>query len=253
MKALNVGVDQAPRSRVFSGGRAWLALSAIVLTAVALAIAAGTLVSAQTPPAPAPAPKAQPKAQPKAPAQQPAPAPAAGAAATPELPPLTYTPWTRLCRKGPETDAKQVCATSRQGFLENGFLVVDAQLIEPEGIPTKILQVTLPLGMALAAGTRITVDQGQPINAQFAVCTQNGCLAEIEASGELIGKMKKGQGLVVQGVHMQRGPISVPVPLAEFAKANEGQPTDPKVYEDRMKKLMEEFMKKQQQPQAQGH
>jgi len=250
MKALNLRAQPGRRSRTLSPGRMWLMASAIALTAGVLALAAGSLVSAQTPPAPAP--KA-PAPKPKAPPAQPAPAPAPNAAAVPELPPLTYTPWTRLCRKGPETDAKQVCATSRQGFLENGFLVVDAQLIEPEGIPTKILQVTLPLGMALAAGTRITVDQGQPINAQFAVCTQNGCLAEIEASGELIGKMKKGQGLVVQGVHMQRGPISVPVPLAEFAKANEGQPTDPKVYEDRMKKLMEEFMKKQQQPQAQGH
>jgi invasion protein IalB len=233
----------------------------MALTAIALALAIGLPVGAQTPPAPpAPAPKAPaPKAAPKGP-QQPAPTGPAAAVnppGAPEMPQLTYTPWTKLCRKGQEADAKEVCATSREGFLDTGFLVIGAVLIEPQGIPNKILQVTMPLGMVLQVPLRVTIDQGQPISAPFAVCSQNGCLAEIEASGELIGKMKKGQALLVQGLHAQRGQVGVSLPLAEFAKANEGQPTDPKVYEERMKKLGEQFLKKQQelqqQPQAQGH
>jgi len=247
MNGLNVRAHASARSRRPLRGR-WIVPSAVTLTAFVLAIAVGSPVRAQTPPAPAP------KAQPKAPAQQPAPTGPAAAvnAGAPELPPLTYTPWTRLCRKGPEADAKQVCATSREGFLETGFLVVGAVLIEPEGVPNKILQITMPLGMALQIPLRVTVDQGQPITAPFAVCSQNGCLAEFEASGELIGKMKKGQGLLVQGIHMQRGQVAVGLPLADFAKANEGPPTDPKVYEEHMKKLGEQFLKKQQELQQQG-
>jgi invasion protein IalB len=240
-------------NRTLSGWRRSLVSSAIALIAVAVAMAIGSPVPAQTPPAPAP--KAQPKAQPKAPAQQPAPTGPAAAvnAGAPELPPLTYTPWTKLCRKGPEADAKQVCATGRQGFLDMGFMVIDMQLIEPEGVTTKLLQITLPLMMVLSQGTRVTVDQGQPMNAQFTACFQTGCMAEIEASGELIGKLKKGQGLMVQGIHAQRGLITVPLPLAEFAKANEGPPMDPKAFEERMKKLGDQFLKKQQELQQQGH
>lgn len=250
MNSLDVGAHASARSRPLCGRS--IVPSAIALAAVVLVMAVGSPVGAQTPPAPAP--KAQPKAQPKAPPQQPAPSGPAAAvnAGAPEMPPLTYTPWTRLCRKGQEADAKQVCATSREGFLETGFLVVGAVLIEPEGVPNKILQITMPLGMALQVPLRVTVDQGQPITAPFAVCSQNGCLAEIEASAELIGKMKKGQGLVVQGIHIQRGQVTVGLPLTDFAKANEGTPTDPKVYEERMKKLGEQFLKKQQELQQQG-
>jgi invasion protein IalB len=229
---------------------------ALMASALALAISAAAL--AQTlpaPPAPAPkAPPAQPKAQPKAPPAQSGPAAAVNGPGAQDVQ-LEYTPWTKLCGKGQEADAKQVCATGREGRTDVGFLVVSAVLIEPEGAPSKILRITLPLGMALQAGTRVIVDQGQPINAPFVACFPNGCMAEIEASGELIGKMKKGQGLVVQGYHMQRGPVAVPIPLAEFAKANDGQATDQKTYEDRMKKLEDGWQKKiqQLQSQSQGH
>jgi invasion protein IalB len=252
MNRLNAGAPSPRRARTFAYGL--LALLAVAaLAAVAVAVALRPSVLAQTPPAP----KAQPKAQPKAKTPpQPAPAPPAAAAntpAAPEIPPLTFTPWTRVCAKGQEADAKTVCATGREGRLDNGFLVIGAVLIEPEGIPQKLLRITLPLGMALQAGTRVIVDQGQPMNAPFVVCLPNGCMADIEASAELVGELKKGQGLVVQAIHMQRGALTLNVPLAEFAKANQGPPMDQKTYEERQRKLEEEYAKKAQQLQQQGH
>jgi invasion protein IalB len=225
-------------------------LWAVRLVAAVLAIAVGSLVYAQAPPAPAqPAPKAQPKAQPKAPPQQ-APAPAAPAqSGGPEVPPLTYSPWTKVCLKGQEANAQQVCFTGKEGRVDTGMLVIGAVLIEPEGAPTKTLRVTLPLGMSLPQGTRAIVDQGQPMTAPYMICFPNGCMADYEASGELIGKLKKGQSLVIQGINSQGQAVSLPVPLPDFAKAYDGPPTDPKVLEERQKKLQDEFIKKQQQQQ----
>jgi invasion protein IalB len=222
---------------------------AVAMTAM-LAATAGSPVFAQAPPAqPAPAqpaPKApvQPKAQPKAPTQ---PAPAAPAnAGGPEVPPLTYSPWTKVCLKGQETNAQQVCFTGKEGRIDNGMLIIGAVLIEPEGSPNKVLRVTLPLGMQLPPGTRAIVDQGQPMTAPYMICFPNGCMADYEASGELIGKLKKGQTLVVQGMNGQGQAVSLPLPLPDFAKAYDGPPTDPKVVEDRQKKLQDEILKKQQ-------
>ena len=118
--------------------------------------------------------------------------------------------------------------------------VVAAVLIEPEGDPKKVLRVTLPLGMSIQPGTRVIVDNGQPMTGPYVICFNNGCMADYEASAELIGKLKKGQGLVVQGINGAGQPISLVVPLGDFAKAYDGPPTDPKEFEKQQKKLQED-------------
>jgi invasion protein IalB len=232
------------------GARSWAAtLWAATLSAAMLAIAADTPVLAQAPPAPAP--KALPKAQPKAPPQQaPAAAPSDKPAGGSEVPPLTYSPWTKVCLKGQEANAQQICFTGKEGRIDSGMLIIGAVLIEPEGSAGKLLRITLPLGMQLPQGTRVIVDQGQPMNAPYLICFPNGCMADYEASAELIGKMKKGQSMVVQGINSQGQAVSLPLPLPDFAKAYDGAPTDPKVVEERQKKLQDDILKKQQQQQA---
>jgi invasion protein IalB len=245
---MNVRIASAPArpgARAGAASRRALALGAVALMAAMLA--PGSPVLAQAPPA-APAPKAQPKAQPKAPPQQ-TPAPATAPAGAPEVPPLTYSPWTKVCVKGQEGNAQQVCFTGKEGRMDSGMMVVGAVLIEPEGAPSKVLRITLPLGMLIPQGTRVIVDQGQPMNAPYVMCFPNGCMAEYEASGELIGKLKKGQSMLVQGVNSQGQAVSLPLPLPDFAKAYDGPPTDPKVLEERQRKQQEEFLKKQQQQQ----
>jgi invasion protein IalB len=209
----------------------------------------GPSAFAQTPPAP-PAPKAQPA--PKAPAPKAAPAPKPAEAPAPqaqgqpqgEQPQLIFSPWTKFCLKGQEANAKQVCFTGKDGRVESGMPVVAAVLIEPENEPKKVLRVTLPLGMSIQPGTRVIVDNGQPMTGPYVICFNNGCMADYEASGELIGKLKKGQGLVIQGINGAGQPVSLVVPLGDFAKAYEGPPTDPKVFEEQQKKLQEELQRR---------
>jgi invasion protein IalB len=203
-------------------------------------------------PAPAPgAPKAPPKAAPKAPAPAaqapPAGAPPAAAAPQPQEQQvqLIYAPWTKFCLKGQEAGAKQVCFTGKDGRIESGQPVIAAVIIEPEGEPKKLLRVTLPLGMQLVHGTRIIVDSNAPLQGPYVICFQNGCMSDYEATPELIASMKKGQNLVVQAINSNGAPLTLPLPLAgEFAKAYDGPPTDPKVFEENQKKLQEELQKK---------
>ncbi|HET9244599.1 MAG TPA: invasion associated locus B family protein [Xanthobacteraceae bacterium] len=86
------------------------------------------------------APKAQPKAKPKA-APNPTPQPKQDG-----QPELTYSFWTKVCQKGSEANAKQVCFIARDAHMESGVPVVMVVLIEPEGEAKKLLRVTLPLG-----------------------------------------------------------------------------------------------------------
>jgi hypothetical protein len=56
--------------------------------------------------------------------------------------------------------------------------------------------------------------------------------------------MKKGQVLTIQAISSNGQPISVPLPLSDFAKAYDGPPTDPKVFEEQQKKLQEELQRR---------
>jgi invasion protein IalB len=221
-----------------------------VISVLPMLVAAGSIALAQTPPGAAPAPKA-PAAAPKAPAAPKAAAPAPKAAPGPaadaqagDQPQLIFSPWTKFCLKGQEQGAKQVCFTGKDGRVESGMPVVAAVLIEPDGDPKKILRLTLPLGMSIQPGTRAIVDQGQPMTAPYVICFNNGCMADYEASGELIGKLKKGQGLVVQGINGGGQPISLVLPLNDFAKAYDGPPTDPKEFEAQQQKLQQQLQEK---------
>jgi invasion protein IalB len=217
-----------------------------VLAAAALSVAlfAAPAAFAQAPAAPKKdAPKAAPKAAPKgAPAAQPAQPPQQQAGAD-QQPQLMYSPWLKVCGKGPETNNKQVCVLTKDGRLENGMPVAIVQLFEPEG-EAKVLRVTVPLGMQLQHGTRMMIDQDAPAQQPYKICFPVGCMSDYPVPDDMIGKMKKGKEITIQAINMQGTPISLPLPLADFAKAYDGPPTDPKVVEEQQKKLQEELQKK---------
>jgi invasion protein IalB len=236
-------------------GRVFALLAATALSATLLVPAA----QAQAPAAPTAAPKAKAaqKAAPKAAAPAPAPAaqaapppapgggaPAAGGQAQDQQVQLIYAPWTKFCLKGQDAGAKQVCFTGKDGRIESGQPVIAAVIIEPEGEPKKILRVTLPLGMQLVHGTRVIVDNNPPQQSPYVICFQNGCMSDYEVTPELLASLKKGQNLVVQAINSNGAPLTLPLPLAEFAKAYDGPPTDPKEFEENQKKLQEELQKR---------
>jgi invasion protein IalB len=233
--------------------------TAVLTIALALGMQAAStsLAFAQTTPAPAPAKPKPPAKKPAAPAPAPAPAAPQAPATETQAPPqgqggseqqqvqLIYSPWTKFCLKNNnDPNSKQVCFTGKDARIESGMPVVAAVLIEPEGEPKKILRVTLPLGMQLIHGTRVIVDQNQPMTAPYVICFTNGCMADYEATTDMIAKMKKGQGLVVQAINSTGQPISLVLPLADFAKAYDGPPTDPKVFEEQQKKLQDELQRR---------
>jgi invasion protein IalB len=212
------------------------ALTAALLTA-ALAVPALAQQPPKAPPKPAQQKPAQPAPQPP---QPPQPQQQAGAEQPPQL---MYSPWLKVCGKGPETNNKEVCVVTKDGRLENGMPVAIVQLFEPEG-EAKVLRVTVPLGMQIQHGTRMLIDQGTPVQQPYKICFPVGCMSDYPVTDDLIQKMKKGQNIYVQAINMQGTPVSLPLPLNDFAKAYDGPPTDPKVVEEQQRKLQEELQKR---------
>ncbi len=227
--------------RFLAAQAAWRGRLAAMVAAATLAASGNAAFAQAQQPAPkakAPAKAAQPQTPPAAQGQPPQ---QQGADQQVQL---IYAPWTKFCLKGQDANAKQVCFTGKDGRIESGQPVIAAVIIEPEGEPKKILRVTLPLGMQLVHGTRVIVDNNAPQQSPYVICFANGCMSDYEATPEMIASMKKGQNLIVQAINSNGAPLTLPLPLAEFAKAYDGPPTDPKVFEETQKKLQEELQKR---------
>jgi invasion protein IalB len=252
--------DRTMSAKARTASKVFAALTAtIILAAVGVSYAV-----AQPTPAPANPPPAKPRPAPAKPAAQPAPAkPAAPAAQQQQAPPqqqaapngggdqpqLIFSPWVKLCNKDADPKAKRICVTVKDGRVESGLLVVSVAIIEMDGEAKKLLRMSLPYGVALQHGTRLIVDQGQPATSPFVTCLPpvvppGGCIADYEASADMINSMKKGQILTVQAIHMNGQAMSPQMDLKDFAKAYDGPPTDPKVFEEQQKKLQDELQKR---------
>ena len=157
-----------------------------------------------------------------------------------EMQPFIYSPWTKFCGRG-SPGGREVCFTGKDARTNDGQTVMAAALIEPEGGP-KFLRITLP-GSPRSRSARITIDKEPAISSAVA-CLANRCTANYQATPELLDKLKKGQMLQIQVVDLVPM-IPFPLPLADgsgnsFARANEGPPTNPKVFrEEQQKKLCE--------------
>jgi invasion protein IalB len=200
-------------------------------------------------------------------AQQPAAPPAQKAFAPPPpgMPPLIYTQWTKVCRPNPATK-KQVCSTFKQAATQEGVVIITAALVEAEG-EGKVLQISVPMPVALRYGAGIAVDSNQATWKPYVTCVSYRCLAEFEGTADLIGKLKSGQTLellafavgnsafslqstpdligrlrtlVLPAVAPGDAAFSLQMPLSEsggnsFAKSNEGPGIDEKVFAEQQK------------------
>jgi hypothetical protein len=69
-------------------------------------------------------------------------------------------------------------------------------------------------------------------------------MSDYEATADMLANLKKGQTLYVQAFNTNAVPITLALPLADFGKAYDGPPTDPKVFEEQQKKLQDELQKR---------
>jgi invasion protein IalB len=242
----------------------------VATVAAAFAVPCVPAAQAQAP-APAPATKPKPDAKPKTPAAAPKQPPAQPAQTPPpaqpqqppqqagptpvQMPNFVYSPWTKVCATPAQPNAKQVCFTSADAFIEQGVPMILAELVEMDGEPVKFLRITVPFGMAVTLGTQLQVDQNPPQQMPFMTCApvrppSLGCFTQYPATPELVAEMKKGQTLTVRAINLQNQLFNFPLPLADFAKANEGPATDAKAYEDQQKKMQEDLRKKSEQQAA---
>ena len=82
------------------------------------------------------------------------------------------------------------------------------------------ISIDLPLGVSLAPGAAIKVDDGQQLNWPYLQCTAAGCAISNKLDGELLSALKKGQVLIVayRAWNAEKNTL-IRVPLQGFTKS----------------------------------
>jgi len=151
--------------------------------------------------------------------------------------------WTKVCANDPQTH-KEVCYTARDFGTKADSPIMAFQLFDEKGSDEKLLRLLLPLGVQLKPGFRYALDGGAFESGGFDVCFPAGCFGETKLKRALVDSMKKGEKFAIVIKNQANAEVTLVVPLADFGKAYDGPPIDPKVLEERQKKLQEELKKR---------
>ncbi len=121
------------------------------------------------------------------------------------------------------------------------------------------LMAMLPLGEILPLGALVKIDDKEPIKLTYQSCDQAGCYAEAAVEPAVVDSMKTGKQIAYLGIDVNGQSMSIPLPLASFAKAYDGQPIPMEKYTEDQKKIADfirqrvaELRKQQEEAQKNG-
>jgi invasion protein IalB len=176
------------------------------LLAIVIMLGCAAQVSAQAPKAKGP-PASAPQVAP-APGQQ------AEAAGAPQQP-----GWIARCASIGR-DAPLECAVEETAVLtKTGQLIVLVNIRVTSDTRTPVAMVQLPLGLNLPAGAKLQVDEGKTVDLQIQTCENRGCYANLPVAPDLLAALRTGKQLKISFQNLAKDPITIPMPLADFAAA----------------------------------
>jgi len=204
--------------------------------AALMVFAATSSATAQRePPRRFPAEKFSPK-----PVQSPVQAPSSSAIAA-----TVYSPWIKYCgTDNGNQPAEPVCLTVKEARLETGQFIAGAALVDNTAREQKHLRISLPLGIRLMPGARVFIDGEAMRTVPPLQCIASVCITGFEVTADFIAKLKRGDRLKLEGIDIPEKLEGLSIsgwiatwPLADFARAFDGPPTDPKTFEVEQEEL----------------
>lgn len=127
--------------------------------------------------------------------------------------------WTTRCGSASRT-APLECAMEQSGVLtKTGQLVVLVNVRVPSDTHVPVMLVQLPLGLDLANGAKLQVDDGKTSDLQLQTCENRGCFASTQIAPDLLAALRAGKQLKLSFQNLSKESITIPLPLTDFAAA----------------------------------
>jgi invasion protein IalB len=145
--------------------------------------------------------------------------------------------WARLC--GNESD-KEICFIQAELRTDTGQFLASAGIREVTGESRRALIVQTPVGVLIQPGMRVQVDQGTQSEANYTICFQNACFAELVIDEAFIASMKRGNTLILTVLNQQANAVNFELTLAGFTAAYDGPPLDLEAQQAEQQRLEEQ-------------
>ncbi|NWG46099.1 MAG: invasion associated locus B family protein [Alphaproteobacteria bacterium] len=129
--------------------------------------------------------------------------------------------WMLECVK-PEGGLKRCAMAQNVVAKENKQPVLGLQIAYLPNVEEPVLQVTVPLGVALRAGIAVNVDEAQMLRVGFDTCAPQGCVVLVGLSEEHVATLKKGTLAQVVFQDSAGQNIGIPASLKGFTAAFNG-------------------------------
>jgi invasion protein IalB len=149
--------------------------------------------------------------------------------------------WVKVCTADEKTGNKQVCLVRHEGLEpKTGAILISVAVRTIEGEDKKHLLVNVPTAYSLVmpAGAQIKIDEGEPIQLQYAVCFPTSCQLQMELSKEILDKMRKGKQMIVAAMNAAQKTMAFPLALNGFSKTFDGPPVDNVAYQEARAQMM---------------
>jgi len=122
--------------------------------------------------------------------------------------------WTKRCNEG----EPQYCEIfQRLVIKENNQRLLELAVGYPEGKESAQAVMILPLGITVAKGILLAVDEDAANKAEIRSCNQDGCFVVMELPDSLIDTMKTGKTLTVGFLDGNGKQVNVGLSLEGFA------------------------------------
>lgn len=123
-----------------------------------------------------------------------------------------------LVRCGPQEDSPEKGCFLFQNVVlkEGGQRVLQVAVGFVGQTPEPIALLSLPLGISLPPGAKMSIDGNKQYELQIERCEVNGCRAGLKLPPRLVERFQLGSSLSVQFHDAQRRPIEVPLSLDGF-------------------------------------
>lgn len=129
----------------------------------------------------------------------------------------TAPSWISTCQ-GPGRAAELECQMEQRAVISgSGQLIGSITIRVPSQTRKPVLMIRGPLGLSLAGGVRVDVDDGAPLALPLQTCDAGGCYAGAPVSDDLLAAMFKGQKLNVTFENLSKEPIKLPMSLTGFS------------------------------------
>lgn len=110
-----------------------------------------------------------------------------------------FTDWTVECKNFPTDEGKEVaiCFLAQIAASADKTPVVKVELGYQLGSGNPIAQITVPLGVVLASGLGLQIDDGKAISVPYTTCVPVGCQVAAPVEDDFVLTLKKGNTLKV--------------------------------------------------------